>query len=178
MQGENRRPRPGQDVPGRQKTPDVKEFTKELTSIIERINTNKENKSELEKMVETEAFKQSFLNCFNIGGFAAPVNSTSAGNYRVEVCPVPEAAETAEDRWRLGFYIAIPAVSSFFRADSHTLWRPAKVIEIIAQWDKFYPLLEKTLDTDTKFINTIEKTIQNLKHLLAPEILSAGLTRR
>lgn len=149
----------------------------EFTSIIEKIKTNKESKAEIEKMVETNAFKKSFMGCFNLGGFASTATSATAGIYRIDVSPIPgTTGADCEDRWKLCFFIAIPVVSNFFRSDSSTLWRSAKVIEIIAQWDKFYPLLEKTLNTDTKYINTIEKTVQNLKHLLAPEILSAGLS--
>lgn len=162
---------------GMHKALDSARFLKEFEAIIEKIRTNKENKAELEQLVETVAFKQSFLNCFNLGGFASTATSANAGIYRVDICPIPgTTGADREDRWKLGFFIAIPVVSSFFRSDSSTLWRSAKVIEIIAQWDKFYPLLEKTLNMDTKYIDTIEKTVQNLKHLLAPEILSTGLS--
>lgn len=168
---------------------DQKERVKQpgLRDVFERlrmtIGTLKEQKADIEKVVNSREFSESFNECFNIGGFSAPVSFTE-GLFRVSIKPVDASSrqrdhapddpvdndKNREDRWAIIFSIQVK-----MRFDHITMWREAKISEIISCWDHYSPLLAQAIKEDRKNIDRVDKAVERLKEILAVEIVQRYL---
>jgi hypothetical protein len=132
-----------------------------LKAIVETIEIIKENKKDIERIINNPIFKESFFEMFHVGSFSSASKASDEGKFMVAMEPVPFS-----ENWQAVFYLK--------KRESIT-WRKANVAEIISCWEQYYPLLEKLMHAENANIGRVDRAISRLKNELAVEIMTKSL---
>lgn len=150
-----------------------RDITADFERISEIISGLRARKKEVDAVIENPAFRDSFFEAFSLGSFSALSTAVENDqhNFRVRIEPY-QGREQHPDEWRVTFFVR---ASTVLYDDHVKVWRPAKVGEILSNWDSFSPLLAKALKEDRKNLVSVEKTIDRLRDLLAGPIVARAI---
>lgn len=134
----------------------------EIAAILHEISRNK--KLIIEDVTNNQNFKKAFENIFKIG-VSHPGVQAYNNTMRIRAVPSFGDNNPEEAEWVLEFSVKAKEQGKYN-------WRIASTSEIISCWDQFYPLIQEIIRKDRINTKRLARSVDKLKELLAPDIMT------